>query len=617
MNEADRPLVNLAADAALRKCFKRRLAATPRSTPTSQATSGRTSAFDRLGHQTLAPQEEDEWVPQPEMTPRKVDWGRQPNREQEPAQAPSQKRQSQSRPRDEVDPKKGWTEGDGKAGKVQVGIDWANMGIRKPISKLDSWHPSSKSDTSGASGDLPWMKSTVAKQKHGSSGSQDRTGSQEGRGSRTSSTGPSKQLGDPEKRELQEKPHWWIEARVKHLDLAGYMEEINSMRYFGRNAGSFALEIVAIADWGRRFIDKGLNYPIPTFPQYLFTPLPDLCQGRVQVPVKPSQLSLPGGDVRNRSSEAWKWLVAVLQFWGDEVSITDGMVYGGHVCPISALAEYVFNAINLGLEPRSRITWDDVVIQTPWMTKRLHSMTAGQEKTVQRQALPEPGVSSELEVTLERRFSEHVLNSSIGRGKVPIGKPSTPGTKPISSPPRLTKAGWGDVLKLHLKKATQGEGWTHIEPKDPGPDVGRLYQTPKEAAKLQENVGAVQPSHSPLTSELFGLEEELIGELDYEDVEETNLGPDPEIAQAVAHIPKADNWADVEMQKSNSPPGFEPEVSRSGYDVNLVHADPTRPGSASPVMAGEDQMLDEEVQSRAPGASRPGNDENPDCTADN
>ena len=172
------------------------------------------------------------------------------------------------------------------------------------------------------------------------------------------------------------------------------------------------------------------------------------------------------------------------------------------------------------------------------------------------------------------------------------------------------------MLKLRLKKATQGEGWTHMEPKDPVPDIGHPYQTPKETAKLQENVGTVQPGCSPLTSELLAPGEELIGELDYEDVEESDPGPNPEIAQAVAHIPKADAWADVEMQESNSPLGFEPEVSRSGYDVNLVRTDPTGPGSASPVMAGEDKMLDEEVHSKAPGASRPGNDENPSHTED-
>ena len=64
------------------------------------------------------------------------------------------------------------------------------------------------------------------------------------------------------------------------------------------------------------------------------------------------------------------------------------------------------------------------------------------------------------------------------------------------------------------------------------------------------------------------------------------------------------------------PPGFEPEVSRSGYDVNLVRTNPTEPGSASPVTAGEDKMLDG-ANSRTPGAGRPGTDENPGRTEDN
>ena len=143
-------------------------------------------------------------------------------------------------------------------------------GIQKPISKPDSCPPSFKPDVSGASGDqLPHVKSTVARgpQRH-TPRSQDRTG-QEGR----SSCIPSNtQLGDPEKKELWDKPHRWIESRVKHLDPVSYMEEINSLRYFSRNAGCFALQIMALADWGRKFMDVGLNYPIPTFPQFLFTP---------------------------------------------------------------------------------------------------------------------------------------------------------------------------------------------------------------------------------------------------------------------------------------------------------------------------------------------------------
>ena len=616
VNEADRPPVDLAADAAIRDRLQRHLAATPRPTSTGQATSSRTSAFDQLGHQALAPQEEDKWAPRPEMTPRKVDRGWQPNKEQEPQQAVSQKRRSQSRPRDEADPKKGRTEGEGKSSKIQVGIDWMTTGIWKPVSKLDSHPPSSKPNVSGASGDQPpRTKSTVGRgsQKH-TSGFQDRTSGQEGRSSRTSSN---TQLGDPEKKELRDKPHRWIESRVKCLDPTRYMEEINSLHYFRRNASCFALQIVAIADWGQKFMDVGFKYPIPTFPQFLFTPLPESHQGRAQVPVKPSQVNMPGGDVHDKSREAWKWMVVVLQFWGDEVSSTDGVIYGGRNRPVSTLAEYVLNTINPGLEPGSKITWDDIVIRTPWMSKRLHGMTAAQEKTVRRQALLVPGVSSELEIALERRYSKHVLSSALGRGKLIIENPTAPSPKPVTSPPRLTKARRGDVLKLHLKRATQGEGWSHVEPKDSGPDVGCPYQTPKEANQPQESEQVTQPGHSPLTSELLAPGEELIPDLDYKDVEKTDPDqPDPEIVQAVAHIPQADTYANVEMQESHPPPGFEPKVTRSRYDVNLVRTNLTELGLASPVTAREDKMLDEAV-SRTPGAGRLGTDENSGRSEDN
>ena len=306
----------------------------------------------------------------------------------------------------------------------------------------------------------------------------------------------------------------------------------------------------AIADWGWRLLDKGLKYPIPTFPQYLFTPLPDMHQAGAQVPVKPSQLGNPGGDVRNRSRESWKWLVTVLQFWTDEASVADGIVYGGHVCPVSALAEYVLNTINLGLEPRSWVTWEDVVIRTPWMSKRLHSMTARQEQTIQRQALPMPGESSDLEVISEKLYTEYLKKTpSAGRGKIP-----------------LRRAG---SLTLHLKKTAQGKGWTHAEPRDTGPEVGNPYRYPKETASWQEGGGTGQSRCSPLTNELLALGEELIGDLDYEDVKETEPAPDPEITKAVAHIPKADACADVEMQDIRPPLGFEPEVARCGYDVSL------------------------------------------------
>ena len=234
------------------------------------------------------------------MTPRKVEHGRQPGRDQDSSsRPPSQKRWSQSCPREEASAKKGWTDSDHCPGKIQVGIDWANTGIGKPVPKPDSKHPSFKVDPSGVDEPQPRMKSTVTKPKQPSETQEKDSG---------------KKKEDTEKKVLQDKLHCWIEARVKHLDPGGYPDEVKSLRYFGRNACDFAMGIVAIADWGRRYLDKGLKYPIPTIPPYLFTPLPESRQSGAQVPVKPSQLGGPGGDVRHCCWESWKWLVTVLQF---------------------------------------------------------------------------------------------------------------------------------------------------------------------------------------------------------------------------------------------------------------------------------------------------------------
>ena len=150
--------------------------------------------------------------------------------------------------------------------------------------------------------------------------------------------------------------------------------------------------------------------------------------------------------------------------------------------------------------------------------------------------------------------------------------------------------------------------------RDPGLSVGHPSQTSQETSKPQESEQTVRPGLSPLTSELLAPDEELTEVLDYEDVEENDPGiPDPEIAQAVAHIPQADAFADVEMKESQPPPGFELEVSRSGYDVNLVRSNPTEPGLTSPVMVMENKMLDR-ATSRTPGAGWPGTKEDPGCT---
>ena len=186
------------------------------------------------------------------------------------------------------------------------------------------------------------------------------------------------------------------------------------------------------------------------------------------------------------------------------------------------------------------------------MSKRLHGMTTGQEQTVRCQALPMPGESSELEVLSEKLYTEYCKKMpSAGGVKSPLGRAGT--------------------LRLHLKKAEKG--WTQASQSGTGPGVGNPNRYPKEVPSSSKQGRSNQPSRSPLTNKLLDPGEELLGELDYEDVEEISPEPDPEIAEAIANIPQVDVYADVEMQDIGPPPGFEPKVAKAGYDVNLVRSD--------------------------------------------
>ena len=160
-NEAECPPVDQATDTALRERLQSCLKVSP-----WQPVSERVSVFDQLGHRVQDTQKEDERAPHPEMTPQKVECGWQPGRDQDSSsRPPSQKRQSQSHPRDEVNAKKGRMDSEHHPSKIQVGIDWANTGIGKPVPKPDSKHPSFKADPSGVNEPQPRMKSTITKPK--------------------------------------------------------------------------------------------------------------------------------------------------------------------------------------------------------------------------------------------------------------------------------------------------------------------------------------------------------------------------------------------------------------------------------------------------------------------
>ena len=172
------------------------------------------------------------------------------------------------------------------------------------------------------------------------------------------------------------------------------------------------------------------------------------------------------------------------------------------------------------------------------------------------------GISSKLKVAMERCYNEHVMDTAAQEKKK--ASPEKPGLKPSPAPKQSGSKTLGhrEKIKLHIKKPVQGPGWTYVPPKDFGPNVRRPYQL----SRHQDDAGASQAGCSSFTNKLLSSEENMTDFLNYEDDEQEDL----EIAQAVAHILKSMDDADVEMEEENPAPGFEPEVGCSGYDVNLV-----------------------------------------------
>ena len=217
------------------------------------------------------------------------------------------------------------------------------------------------------------------------------------------------------------------------------------------------------------------------------------------------------------------------------------------------------NTLNPVLPAGHKVTWDHVITHTPWMKKRLFNFTSEEERKMCRQAIPVAGITSDLEVAMERCYNEHILDTAAQQKKKDLQEKL--GSKP-GPPPKFSKStgtgnlGHWETIKIHLKIKAPGQNWTPVPPKDDGPNVRKCYKPPQ----CQENMGTGQAGQSPLTEELLAPGESVTMVLDQ--------FKDPEIAQAISNFLPHTDTADIEMEEVAS--GFQPEVGRMGYDVNLV-----------------------------------------------
>ena len=248
---------------------------------------------------------------------------------------------------------------------------------------------------------------------------------------------------------VRDQAHHWVAQRADRLDPEGYVEEANSLRFFGHHKVLYGLEMVAIIDWARKYLDLEMVHPLPILPQFLFSSFVASRQTANSPLVKDESIYSPTDDLRERFKRGWALTAAVLQFWTDEQSILDGVLNGGRVRPTSALARYVMDRLNPAVPTDLMITWRLVVERTPWVRKRLNC-TEDETRAILRQPIPVREEASELEMATEAYYREQVLEQSIAATEA-----SSPRTAPAEIAPRKPK-GRGAILKAHVDKMDLG-----------------------------------------------------------------------------------------------------------------------------------------------------------------
>ena len=347
--------------------------------------------FQRLGGRAGSPAREGQFQVRPEMTPRKVERGRQPGRGSETSDRPAgrsqsgQKRRSASRAHNDVDSKKGKTDS-------RIGWDYGWQGTkgygrnrlaeyrhRRPNPQvlptsvfqaglIRDFQVSTGSQNQVCRSSLrvlpkgpPKLRGhldTIARRQH----------DLQRRRKKRSLPGSSRKTGSLLRRSLfGTKPT--TGSLLRRIDWIPRvtLKKPDPFDSFGHQQVLYGLQIVAIIYWARKYLDLGMRHPLPTLPEYLFGSFVASRQTANSPLIRDESIYSPTDNIRKRFQQGWVLTAAVLQFWTDEQSILDGVVNGSRVRPMSVLAHYVMTQLNPVAPEDLQITWDQVVERTPWV----------------------------------------------------------------------------------------------------------------------------------------------------------------------------------------------------------------------------------------------------------
>ena len=147
-------------------------------------------------------------------------------------------------------------------------------------------------------------------------------------------------------------------------------EAVKCLSAFGNQAQKFAVEVLAIVEWGTQHWKLHETFLVPVIPRWLRTPVftQTMTPLRGELPLMPMAGHFK--DISVHCPAMWSWMAVLLQYWQNHMT---PHLYGGRFHSISDLAATIIRDINLWLPHRSCFGWGYVAMNaTLWIDQQDH-----------------------------------------------------------------------------------------------------------------------------------------------------------------------------------------------------------------------------------------------------
>ena len=173
-------------------------------------------------------------------------------------------------------------------------------------------------------------------------------------------------------KKIVDNPMLYLEECQHQILPEEHQPEIHSLRFFGPGAERAAIEILAIIDWAAEFV-KISHSPVPEIPGFLRRPFIKGKLVKHPIPDDLAESIHKEKCIQTKVQKAWTYLCALLQFWMDQATTESGdIMYGGRRRPTNPMITRIRATLNPSFGDHFQITWASIAASTSWTQAHLY-----------------------------------------------------------------------------------------------------------------------------------------------------------------------------------------------------------------------------------------------------